>query len=268
MQRHPISAQYLKTSLNLAKIEQKNTDLPLFNLVRKERNLLLYKLGETQYLCIFSFGVVVTFGFEDKKEIAKLLRRCTVGEEEVPVKDVKAVSEDYAVIIDPEQPENVDYDFARFKQLSLEKLLLVFHVIAQSVAIDFLENQIGETLQDVEIIHSNLAAKGSLAVKSSEALKMVGKSGNMVHFIINRLSLLDKPDTAWEDKDAESLFTSLRKMFELDDRFSALQFKIEFVQDSSQNILNTLAAKRSEYLEIIIIVLIAVEIIMAMVGLM
>lgn len=267
MQRYPLTAQYLKTTLNLAKIEQKNADLPLFNLTKKERNLLVYKLSETQYLCIFSFGVVAIFGVDDKKEISKLLRRCTVGEEEVPVKDAKTVFEDYAVVIDPDQAESVDYDFARFKQLSLEKLLLVFQVIAQSVAIDFLDNQIGETLQDIESIHNNLAAKGSLAVKGKDALKMVGKSSSMVHFIINRLSLLDKPDTAWEDKDAESLFVSLRKMFELDDRFSALRFKIEFVQDSSQNILNTLATRRSEHLEIIIIVLIAVEIIMAFAGL-
>lgn len=266
MKRYTLTAHIIKTSLNLVKIEQKNADMPLFNLVRKERNLLIYQLGDNQYLCVYGFGVVTVFGIEDKKEITKLLRRCSVGEEEANIKDAKAVSDEYAVDIDPEQAETVDFDFARFREMTLEKLLLVSHVIAQSVAIDFLEEQIIDTMQDIENINSNMAAKGTLVIKGRAALKMVGKSGNMVHFIINRLSLLDKPDIAWEDKDAETLFDGLRKMFELDDRFSALNYKLEFIQESTRNMLDTLANRRSEHLEVIIIVLIAVEIIFALLG--
>jgi len=268
MQRYSLSAHYVKTSLNLAKIEQKNAGIPFFSLFRKERNALVYKLNETQYVAIYSFGVVTFFGIDDKKEIGKLLKRVAVGEEETAAVEVKPIVEDYAVVIDPDQPESVEFDFTRLKQLTVEKLLLVFHVVAQSVAIDFLESQIGDSMQDIERIHMALASKGMLPTNGKSILRMVGRSGNIVHFIINRLSLLDKPDITWEDKDAETLFISLRKMFELDDRFSAMRYKLDFVHDSSATMMEVLHTKRAEMMEIIVIVLIVIEILMFLPGIL
>ena len=130
MQRYSLTAHYIKTSLNLAKIEQKNADLPLFSLFRKERNALIYKVNESQYVSIYSFGVVTCFGIDDKKEVTKLIKRCAVSDDERTTIEVKPIVEDYAVVIDPDQPESVEFDFTRLKQLTVEKLLLVFHVVA------------------------------------------------------------------------------------------------------------------------------------------
>ncbi|MEY4744389.1 MAG: hypothetical protein RL272_334 [Candidatus Parcubacteria bacterium] len=261
--RYSLSAHYIKHSLNLAKVEQKNTDLVLW---RKERNLLVYKHSETQYICVYSFGVVTIFGIEDKKEKDKLLRRFAKGGEEEPGVALAGLpTEDYPVIVDHEAPEAVEFNVVRLKHLSVDKLLLVFHVIAQSVAIDFLENQVEETLQRFEKIHMNLAKKGLLIATSREVMKTIGFSGNIVNFIVGQLSLLDKPDIAWEDRDAESLFINLRKMFELEDRFSTIRFKLTFIQDSSELVLDSLNHRRSELLELTVILLIVFEIVMAFV---
>ncbi len=260
MQKYPLSAHYVKNSLNLAKIEQKNADLPLFTLFRKERNLLVYKSSDSQYVCVYSFGVVVVCGIEDKKEIGKLIRRFAYGDEEQS-KVNKVMPEEYSIVIDPDQPETVEFDYTRLKQLSPEKLLLIFHVVAQSVAIDYLEGHVLETLQRFEGFHNEMEQKGKLVAKAADVIKILGGSGNTVYFIINRLSLLDKPDITWEDKEAELLFTNLRKMFELDDRFIALRFKLQYIQDSSETILEALHTRRAEFLEIIVIVLILIEII-------
>lgn len=253
MQRFSLTAHYIKTSLNLAKTELKNTDLPLY---RKERNLLVYKLADDQYVCVYSFGVVTVFGIDDKKEIAKLMRRFgRTGEEEALVKIGDAAAEEYPVIIDEQQPEGVEFDVVRLKQQSIEKLLLIFHVIAQSVALDFLEKRIQEAAAQFDRIHLNLAQKGALITTRKDIMKMIGFSGNMINFIISQMSLLDKPDITWEDKDAEVLHTNLRKMFELEDRFSAMRFKIENLQDSSELMLDVLNSRRAEFLEWIIILL-------------
>jgi uncharacterized Rmd1/YagE family protein len=97
-------------------------------------------------------------------------------------------------------------------------------------------------------------------------MKTIGMSGNIVNFIVGQLSLLDKPDIAWEDKDAEALFINLRKMFELEDRFSTIRFKLTFIQDSSELMLDSLQHRRSELLELTIIGLIVFEIVMALLG--
>jgi len=263
--RHSLSSHYIKHSLNLAKVEQKNADLTLW---RKERNLLVYKISETQYLCVYSFGVVTIFGIDDKKEKDKYLKRFARGGEEEPgVMLVSLPTEDYPIIIDHEAAtEGVEFNAVRLKHLSIEKLLLVFHVVAQSVAIDFLEQQVEEALQRFEKIHLNLAKKGHLIATSQEVMKTIGMSGNIVNFIVGQLSLLDKPDIAWEDRDAETLYISLRKMFELEDRFSTLRFKLTFIQDSSELMLDTLQHRRAELLELTIILLIVFEIAMALLG--
>jgi uncharacterized Rmd1/YagE family protein len=260
MQRFPLSAHYIKTSLNLAKTEQKNADLPLF---RKERNLLVFKLGENQFAAVYAFGVVAVFGIDDKKEIAKLLKRFgRAGEEEALVTLADAATEEYPVIVDPDAPEAVEFDYVRFRQLSIDKLFLVLHVVAQSVALDLLEKRIDETAERYDRIHLNLAQRGALITTRSDIMKTIGFSGNMINFSISQLSLLDKPDIAWEEKEAEALFTNLRKMFELEDRFSALRFKIENIQDSSELMLDVLNSRRAEFLEIIIILLFVLDLVL------
>jgi len=264
-----VSAHYLRNSLDLAKIEQKNADLPLFPLVRKERHVLVYQPSEKQYVCVYSFGVVTLCGIEDKKEIGKLLKRFAYGEEIEDAKAARALpEEDYAIVIDPDQPETAEFDYVRLKQLTLEKLLLVFHMLAQSVAIDFIESRVHETMRAIERINDNLEKRGTLATDTKSILKTVGMSGHMVHFMVDRLSLLDKPDITWEDKEAELLFVNLRRMFELDDRFSTLRFKLEFIKDSSETMLNAISARKAEFLEWIIILLFIAEIAFALVGIM
>lgn len=259
-----LAAHYVKTSLNLAKIEQKNADLPMFQLVRKERHLLLYSLGETKYICVYSFGVVVICGIDDPKEVNKLLKRVMLGEEDVKISNVEP--ETHVISLKPEGPETVEFDYIQLKELKVEKLLLIFHVMAQSVAIDFIDGRLKEQMQAFENVHSNLEQKGRLVIGTRQAMRIVGTAGNMTNFIVSRLSLLDDPAITWEDKDAEMLYVNLRKSYELDDRFSALQFKLEFINESSGRILDVLATRRSEIMEIIIIVLIAVEVVLFFFG--
>jgi len=267
--RLPIYAHYLKNSLNLAQIEQSSPVLALFPLARKERNLLVFQAGENQFLCVYAFGVVTVCGVEDRARIGELLKLLSYGEELEQGKDPNTPPEDYLIAIDPTQAESVEFDHVRLKTLTLEKFLLLSHVMAQSVAIDFVERRIADTQQALENIHSSLAKHGKLVGTNTRSiLKTVGMSGNMVHFMVTRLSLLDKPDITWEDKDAETLFLNLRKMFELDDRFEALRFKLDFIKDSSETLIDIISTRRAQVLEVIIIVLIAIEIIFALIGIM
>ena len=259
----PIYAHYIGNSLNLAQIEQSSPVLTLFPLKRKERNLLVFQSGENQFLCVYAFGVVTVCGVEDRARIGELLKLLAYGEELEEGKDPKTPPEDYAIAVLPDQPESVEFDHVRLKQLTLEKFLLLSHVMAQSVAIDFVVRRIADTQRALEKIHSTLAKHGKLVGTNTRSiLKTVGMSGNMVHFMVSRLSLLDKPDITWEDKDAEILFMKLREMFELDDRFEALRFKLDFIKDSSETLIDIISTKRAQVLEIIIIALFLIDIIL------
>lgn len=260
MERLSLRAHYVTNSLNLAKIEAKNKDLPLY---RRERNLLMYRLSDTQFICVYGFGAVVLCGIEERKEVNRYLRlfgKALEGEGRLDGAEKDDVEpEHYDVVIDPDAPEEVGFDVIRLKNLDRDKLLLVFHVAAQSVALDYLERKIDAAVRKFERPNRELAERGRLVIREQEVMRTIGMSGNVINFIIDKLALLDKPDITWEDKDAETMYSNLRKTFEVDDRFSAIKFKIEFLQDTSELMLDVLENRKSNYLEIVIIVLIALE---------
>lgn len=250
MKTYQLTAHYVSNSLNLAEIERNNRNAPL---LRRERNLMLFKLSEDKFVGVFSFGVVAVLGSESEAETERIV--ASFGGE----KEEKVEPEKYGVIIDPSGQETVDFENIRLNSPDPEKISLCFWTAAQSVTIDHLERKVDEALSRFERVHRGLAERGKLTMGTREALRTIGMGGNAVNFIIGKLSLLDKPDITWEKESAERLHASLRKQFELDDRFNALQFKVRFLQDSSETVLDVLQDRKAALLEVIIIILITME---------
>lgn len=79
------------------------------------------------------------------------------------------------------------------------------------------------------------------------------------------LYLLDKPNILWDNEDAESLYNSLATSLELSDRFEVVSYKLGSIKDDIIMVMDITNHKHSSFLEWIIIVLIAVEIVMGLV---
>ena len=259
MKSYKTSAFFVNSTLNLAEIERVNHH---YSLLKRERNLLLFRLTDTKYVGVFSFGVIAIMGAESEDELKGLYRDFGGFSISDEIDGRIAEPEQYDVMIDADAPETVDFDYIRLKNLLPEKVLLIFLVAAQSVAIGHLERGVDDALRRFDRVHSGLAKHGKLSVSTREVLRIIGAAGSTVHFIIDKLSLLDKPDITWEEQDAERLHAALRKAFELEDRFGALRFKIEFLRDSSENVLDVLQHRKSAMLEWVVIALIAIEIVL------
>lgn len=259
MKKYELVARYVKTPLNLAKISQLKGRIPL---VEQERNLLVFQPEEGKFVCVYGYGVMTFFGFENDARIEEFISMVTDadGEEAAEIdKEIEIEPDRHEIQIDPSQPETVQFDFVRIHDLELEKLLLICDVAANSVMIDYLDARVETILAQFERIHSKLARTGRLFVSTRKIMKMIGRNSTIIHFVVGKLSFLDKPDITWEEKEYEVLFTKVRKEFEIDDRSHALKFRLEFVKDSSELVLHMLSTRRSELLELTIIVLIAVE---------
>ncbi|MFC1703042.1 RMD1 family protein [Patescibacteria group bacterium] len=259
MKKHELVARYVKTPLNLAKISQIKAKIPL---VEQERNLLVFKPDEERFVCVYGYGVMAFFGFEDDAQIAEFTDMVTDADGGEPAeidKEIDIEPDRHEIIIDPTLPEAVEFDFVRIQDLELDKLLLICDVAAQSIMVDYLDARVETILVQFEQIHSKLARTGRLFVRTRKIMKMIGRNSTIINFVVGKLSFLDKPDITWEEKEYEVLYTKLRKEFELDDRSRALKFRLEFVKDSSELVLDMLSTRRSEFLELTIIILIAVE---------
>lgn len=259
MKKYELVARYVKTPLNLAKISNLKASIPL---VEQRRNLLVFRTEEDRFVCVYGYGVMTFFGFDDA-HIAEFIGMVMDADDE----DLAEIDEGidiepdvHEIIIDPSQPETVEFDFVRIHDLDPEKLLLICDTAAQSIMLDHLDGRVETILVQFERIHSKLARTGRLFVRTRKIMQMIGRNSTIIHFIIGKLSFLDKPEITWEEEEYEILFTKMRNEFELDDRFHALKFRLEFVKDSSELVLEMLSTRRSELLEITIIILIAIEV--------
>ena len=238
---YPITALYLGKSLNLAEIEKKN-DL---GLLARRRNSLLFQPAHDRIAIVFSYGVVVLFNFDPKLSQKYIKQVIKYSEDAL----VAPKTEEYAVVIDPDLKTAVEFNNVILNKIDPDKIHIIAEVLAQSVAIEYVEERAVQFVANFEKVHNNLEKDGRVHISDKEVHKMIGAGRHVVQYVITQLSLLDKPDATWEDKDNESLFVGMRKMFELEDRFQALQFRLNFINDSSAMILEAIQHRRGMNLE-------------------
>lgn len=257
---NPIYAIYAARGIKLAEAEKKMEQTP----ASRKRNLLVYELGKEQLMFIYSFGAVV-FANVDLKNAYKTLRKIHKALVE-PLED--DLMEEYAWTTDGVTTEEVGFDVLKLKEVNPDKLMLAAYVLAQSVAIDHFDNLAETIVSTFEKLNSELEHKGSLRTSTKKILKSVGMGNAILQSTITRLSLLDKPDIVWEHAELENLYQNMRAMFELDDRFKNIEYKIQYIQNSSEIFLSLLRDRRSQALELIVIFLIALEILLFVPGIL
>ncbi len=250
----PISAYYLAKSLPLADIAKRNE----LALVSKRRNSLVIGHPDHQMMMLFSFGVVVLYNYE-KPEVERIIKQ--ISEYGVdPVKNTK--SEEYAIVIDPEKKISAEFDNIFLPEVDADFVYVIAEVLAQSVAIEYVEEIVNETMRRFEKVTAGLEHGGKIKAGDAEVLKTIGAGRSITQYVVSQLSLLDKPDSTWEDKDTETAFITMRKMFELEDRFKALEFRLDFIQDTSELALDILQNKRAVNMEWAVIILFVIDIVL------
>ncbi len=251
-----ISAHYFANSIDLIKFFEHTA----YQLESKARTHHVYKVGDDSWFRVYSFGVIVLVNLP-KDYLKKILS----GKAKSSCRGIfrENYIEEYSIIEDPNTVKDAaEFDGARIKKLTAPKVAVVADILAQSVVIDASDIQTEKMFQEFSGYTTVLEKQGRLVLPAKKILKMVGKNYGILELVVTRLSLLDRPESIWEDKSLEHLFESLRSMFELEDRFKALDFKLKLIQSHSSLFLETLTARRAEFMEITIIILIVVEIVL------
>lgn len=218
----------------------------------------------------FDFGAVVFFAVPDvvRERVVRELRTRT-REAQPPH------TEDYLVEVQPE-PRAVELRFAepRFAEIKFDRVVVpelspsVRHIIAlllaQSAAMDYYEADVGEILAQTERITRELGRGGVFGGlfggRVGDVERFIGHCIQTKNEVVETLALFDKPAEAWEDEALDRLFTRLRRMFELDDRFRALEYRLRTIQDSLVLLVDLARGRGSYRLEVLIVLLIVFEV--------
>jgi len=214
------------------------------------------KLGD-KYIFLTSFGCLAFLGF-GKTEIDEFLRPIA---EQVKLGHI---NQDYKIEEDHELPVSfrVTNEKLFLKSKTDSQLFVAALIVSQSVGLEKYEAVLDSKLATSKSLLSQ-KQKGYFG-KRKALIALANSLALLRHEIIVDMHLLDKPNILWDDETAERLYNELSIFFELKERFEIVEFKLSLLKDDIMFLTDILNHKKSEFLEWIIIWLIAFEIFMGL----
>jgi uncharacterized Rmd1/YagE family protein len=174
--------------------------------------------------------------------------------------DSNITSEEYLIEEDPDGVPKVEYSKVVLDAVTPERLAVISQTIAQSVEMEYYERVVGKVKTKVRDLTAELQISGRIKLSTRKLYKVIGEAMVMRSEVIGVLHLLDKPDIIWEDKVMDGLYDDLRKVFDLPDRFKALEYKLKAIQETLDILVETVRDSRLYNADLCIILLIVVEV--------
>lgn len=204
----------------------------------------------------FDFGVLVFFdGSEALREAMVRKVAAQAGEKRTPR------TEELLVELAPAgaAPIEVRFDRVLVPELTWPVRSVVGLVIAQSAAMEYYEDHVSEILEQTDRITQALSESGRMRGRVRDTVRFIGHCIETKNEVVETLALFDKPDVTWESEQLDRLFTRLREMMEIDDRFRALEYRLRTIQDSLVLLVELSRGESTFRLELLVVLLIFLE---------
>ncbi len=220
---------------------------------------LALRVGSSGLAVVFRYGVVVFIALtaDEEGEFLERLHSRTFGK-------ITPYEEEWAKIQIRESEEPIPNIPVGgpivVRELSLERMLVVADALAKSVVLARDEKQVTNVLDTIEPFARELARSGKTSRNRSDLLKLLGSALLVQQRVSGRVAVGEKPDVLWDRPDLERLYARLEDEYELSERGETLNRKIAVISDTATTLSDIIDTKRSLRLEIVVVILIAVEI--------
>jgi uncharacterized Rmd1/YagE family protein len=250
-----VRATYLGERIDLGRHTSNN---------RLATNPLLVALDGGGAAAISRYGVVVFFQASPLDESSLIEGLLPLVSQ--PTR--RTESESLSLRIEPQGDERIENGTLYLRELSVERLQLVAWVLSRSVVLGVYESRISESFDRVEPFALELQTHGRGGRKMKALLEQIGSVLLTEHKLVGRVEVREKPDLLWEHPELDPLFLRLQAEFELNERFAALDRKLDLLSRTVSTVLNLLHNRRSLRVEWYIVFLILFEIILSLYGLL
>jgi uncharacterized Rmd1/YagE family protein len=218
------------------------------------------RAGESGCVVLFKYGAVVMFGLQPIEEAA------FISDLKKLVREVhtRLYEEQVEIAIDPTSDERVSQGVIVFRDVGLDRVQLLADVLAESVVLEYYEDNISTTFDRVEPLASSLERGGRVAKRSRELLSHIGAALSIEQRMVGRIEVAEKPDVLWDHVELEPLYARLATEYELRERQAALERKLKLISRTVETVLDLLQHRRSLRVEWYIVILILVEILLTL----
>ena len=141
---------------------------------------------------------------------------------------------------------------------------IISMILAKSISLEKVEYETDKLLDNIEDVIGFLE-QGKLNMSDKELAKTTAKVIRFKYNTISNLMLFEKPSAAWNNEDIEKFFMEMMGLFDLEDRYTKITRKTEILRNITEVFGSMSHEKRATKLEVIVIVLILFEVIIAMI---
>ncbi|HBG04856.1 MAG: hypothetical protein A2075_11335 [Geobacteraceae bacterium GWC2_58_44] len=216
--------------------------------------------NDVERVYLYYFGCVVFLNCSNDIT-ARFLDSLKQFADVVKIPPQLAYREEYQLEIDADREAAITNDYAVMQTYNQAFIDIVCFVIAKSVALERIEDRVDAVFDEVEVLIANLG-EGKLELPDRLMAKLASSILGFKYTSIAHIMVLDKPDITWADPEADRLYLTMARLFELGPRYQEIKHKSETLLDMTDVFSSLSHARRSARLEWIIIVLIAIEIIL------
>ena len=220
-------------------------------------HLFIHRTGLLHFL--FPFGGLVTVVISDTADPDISEFRSLFRDPHDPVVD------EFSLRIDPNEKEGVEFGQVTLREGRQDRLALVAAILAQSNTLEHYEKIVTNMTGSTAGVTDRLSA-GKMPPSGSEMLAFIGKSLAIRRELLSQLSVLDPPESIWEDDSLDRLYHALQANFETPQRMRVVEHKLDLIHDTAQMVVSINEGRRTHFLEMIVIILIALEIVLAIWG--
>ncbi|EKD25856.1 MAG: hypothetical protein ACD_79C01467G0002 [uncultured bacterium] len=250
--RIPFKAWYYRSTIDENKVREKFSEFTI-----EFEDPLVIRISETLRVMVTSFGAVVFWPFDEG--MARLVSS-RVRETLIDTEVVEEVEDRLVVETETKNIQFLHNEVHIPGEASPPTMKIIAMLLAQSVALDHLENTADGVLMDFSPLLEDLSKKGRITISARKSLKLIGFAMQTRFSVLENLALFDKPAETWDSDEMEELYQGLIDFFDIGERQEVLNAKLEFINENTKMLFEVLSSRKSHYLDWIIIVLIAIEI--------
>jgi uncharacterized Rmd1/YagE family protein len=155
----------------------------------------------------------------------------------------------------------------QLRTLDPARVLVLADVLAKSVALARYEREIASVFDTIEPPANTLAVSGRIPSDRRGLLKLIGSALLVQHRVSGRIAFAEKPDILWEHPELERLYARLEDEYEIVERGTLLNGKMDVISAAAQTFTDMMDTARSARLELLVVVLILAELVITVVTL-
>ena len=156
-------------------------------------------------------------------------------------------------------------DIIILKQETMFIKLSIGHALAQSVKLSVFEDRLEDAISSAQPIPQWLAATGRVSLSHHQINKKIGQLFILRMQINLDSNVLDIPEIFWSQRQWEPLYKAARAYLEISQRVDVLNQRMAVISDLLDMLKEHLTSLQGEYLEWIVIILVAIEVVIGVI---